>query len=1232
MAGPIRIAILANGRQARRETELVASAFEQLGSVVKGIGLGLLTGGIAGFAASAVDAERKFSTSMRLIQASTGASSEQIKLLNNEAVRLGQDTSFSAGEAADAMLELGKSGLSTAKIMAAVPEVMNLAATEGLDLAQAAGIVTSSLAQFRLRANQSSVVVNALAGASNASRSSVASLGESLKLVGSAGAGIGLSVNETAAALAALSDAGLDGSVAGTSLAAVFNRLVPQTDRARTAMSELGLNFVKSNGDFKNIVQIAGELQGALGKVRGEANRKTKISAIFGNDASTIAAVNALVNAGADGLKDYTQATKDQGAAQKLATARMSGTEGALERLAGSVETAKLRLGQELAPAVSAGADALDDKLVPAMEAGIKAGKDIARALVPAAKEITEALSNLAGEGDVVARVFDDVFLPALETTADAVAGLVNFVDELPGPIKDIGVQVGIAALVMPRLAAGFGLVQARATAAGVSMLTFGQKLAQNRAAMTYATGAIGKAQAALHGFGGAARSVAGIGGMLALSQGMSSTNDKTKVLMTTLGAAAFGFSVAGPWGGALVGAAGLLMSLKSATGSAEKAAKDSQTTWENYAATLDKVTAATTAATREMIAQDLQNSDLLKSAAEFGVSKQTLVDGILGEKKARGELTGILKDQRSAIEALKADPRANEQSLTGKAIQQEIADRKRLVKGIESETGELREATKATIELAAIANRIPEEVQTKITSNAVQSARDIANLAVSYKLTPKQIKTVLQLTGAEASVKKIQAIARRMTELAPEAKKEGAKAGKALSDGVGTAPKPNLAGFRGALSGQINTLVGTARTGGDRVGSNLGSGMYAGLGRWISPIAARSAGMVSAAIKSAQTAGQIQSPSRKTRYLGEMLGEGLAAGLRASQPRARTAGQQLMDSVLAGVVKGSAGVDAALSKITAQIEKSITGKKQTAREKALLKRYASQYKALRDNARAQDRVNARLEAARDKLKLLTEEYKDYAATIKTAITTTGDVTQLGRSDDGTVSITTLLTELKNKVANAQRFALLIQDLTKKGLSRASIQQMLDAGPEAALATAEAIASGGAAAITEINALQAQLALTGSQLGNAMADKYYGAGVQAAQGIVRGLEAEAKTLDAAAVRLANSLVAAVKKALGIRSPSRVFAGIGANVTKGLDEGIDDSYVQRVGRSAATSLQKGFGTPALDTYAKRAGFAQDQPIRVELRLTAEQIDRLSRGASLQADLDYARSNGVRGVTF
>lgn len=1246
MVRPIKISVIAEASRARQEvSSLGATLKRNLGGKV---GFGLLAAGAGALVKSAIDVEKSFSTSMRMIQANTKAPAAEMDKLNKLAIKLGADTSFSANEAADAMLELAKAGIDTKTIMGGgLSGTLQLAAAGGVDLANASTIAANAMQTFGLSGKDMASISAALAGGANASTASVESLGQALQQVGPGATNAGLSLQETVAALAAFDSAGIKGSDAGTSLKTMLARLVPTTKAAREAMFDLGLDFTNADGTFKSLTQIAGQLQSRM-KTLAPAQRQVALNAIFGSDATRAATV--LMKEGASGIRSYIKATNDQEAAQKAAKARMDGTAGALERLSGSIETAQLKLGQELAPLTVKVADAIGDNLVPAMDTGIRAVKDLAKAASPAVSEISEALGHLGGEGEGVGRVFNDVLIPAVRTTSEVIGALVDFVDNLPGPVKEVGLQAGIAALVFPRLAAGVST----ATAAMTLQIA---KLQQLRAEMTYTATRSQITGAAMSRLGVAAKAAAGIGGMVALTQGSQQSNIAVSTLLSTLGGAASGFAVGGPIG-ALVGGLG---GLATAALSTNEAAKESMTTWQTYASTLNSVTGATTEATRAMVVQELQQRQALSAASQLGISKSTLIDGILGQAKARDQLAAAIKREQAQIDELGKKAQAETQkAIEGRSklskeqlesLGNEYLKRKTNLDILKAEVGEVKKSADAKREEIAILKGLPESVVTQIqTPGAVDSAAEIANLAAQFRLTPKQIRTIIEMSGVSTSVKQVQTLKGELQKAGKvkidnawakafgadiDAAKGRARSGMGLLNGelakAGNA-RPNIAKgpFGRGVSGDLSALIAVARGKATGVGSNLGNGMYSGMGPWIAPIAQRAREMVAGAVAAANAAAAIRSPSRKTAYTGDMLGAGLANGLQRSKPKAKGAGAALMAAVLAGVVRGSDGVEKAIELVNTRIEKSITGKNQSKREAALKKTYAGMYAALRKNAAAQDAVNDKLEQARDRVKDLVAQYRDYSRAIRDSITATGDVTQLGKQEDGTVSLTSLLNDLRNRVNDAKRFSSLLQSLAAKGLSRTAIQQMLDAGPEAALATAEAIASGGASAIAQINALQGQLAATGTQLGDDMARRYYTAGVRAAQGVVAGLEAQAKNLDRSAIRLANALVAAVKKALKIKSPSRVFMGIGDNVVKGLDIGLDDTYAKRSGATLAASLQKGFGTPALDAMSSIASSGA-QPMEFQFRLSAEQMSQMEKGREVVANATAYFQAGGRAPT-
>ena len=168
-------------------------------------------------------------------------------------------------------------------------------------------------------------------------------------MAGQAAASSGLSVEETTAALAAFSNAGLSGSDAGTSFKQMLIALNPKSDEAAELMGQLGLDFFDAQGNMKPLTGIASELQAGFKGLSTE-ERNAAMQTIFGSDASR--AANILRKEGVKGITDLIDKTSEQGAAQKMADAAMKGTAGALEQLKGSLETAALAVGEALAPVV----------------------------------------------------------------------------------------------------------------------------------------------------------------------------------------------------------------------------------------------------------------------------------------------------------------------------------------------------------------------------------------------------------------------------------------------------------------------------------------------------------------------------------------------------------------------------------------------------------------------------------------------------------------------------------------------------------------------------------------------------------------------------------------------------------------------------------------------------------------------------------------------------------------
>ena len=215
------------GDAATRVQRLIGRAF-----AFAGIGLGLN---------SVITTLANFEQQMSTVRAITGATEGQFRALRLEAQRLGSTTRFSASEAAEGMQFLARAGFDVDQVLASINDTLLLAQAGALDLASAADIASNILTGFRLQAEQAGRVVDVLALASNSANTNVFQLGEAMKFVAPVAAGLGVSLEEAAAAISALSDSGLQGSLAGTGLRRVLAELESPTSKTAGLLADLGV-------------------------------------------------------------------------------------------------------------------------------------------------------------------------------------------------------------------------------------------------------------------------------------------------------------------------------------------------------------------------------------------------------------------------------------------------------------------------------------------------------------------------------------------------------------------------------------------------------------------------------------------------------------------------------------------------------------------------------------------------------------------------------------------------------------------------------------------------------------------------------------------------------------------------------------------------------------------------------------------------------------------------------
>lgn len=330
----------------------VSAVSGEFGNKVKGVGQSLLpvTGALTGVGAASTVMANNFNDAMSQAAGALDKPMSEMEDLRQLAIQTGQYTVFSATDAGNAITELAKGGLTEADIKAgALKTTMDLAASSGMDLGEAANVVVQAMGAFGLSANESAEAANALAGAAAASSTDVEPLTQALAQCSAGAKNAGWSIQETTAVLARFADAGIEGSDAGTSLKTMLQRLAAPTDSAATMIEQLGIQTRDSNGDLLGASEIAEELQDKLGGL-DSASRDAALSTIFGSDAMRAATV--MMDSGTEGIQKYINAANDQEAAQRLANSQMSDGSRAIEELKGSLETAAIQIGDTLAPIV----------------------------------------------------------------------------------------------------------------------------------------------------------------------------------------------------------------------------------------------------------------------------------------------------------------------------------------------------------------------------------------------------------------------------------------------------------------------------------------------------------------------------------------------------------------------------------------------------------------------------------------------------------------------------------------------------------------------------------------------------------------------------------------------------------------------------------------------------------------------------------------------------------------
>lgn len=347
---------------------------KSVGKLKKGalVAAGAIVAGLTAFGVSSVKAGMDFDSSMSQVAATMGKTNEELQQevgevdlawgkfsgnLREYAQEMGKHTAFSATEAADALNYMALAGYDAQKSMEMLPNVLNLAAAGGMDLATASDMVTDASSALGLDIDQTTQLVDQMAMASSKSNTSVAQLGDAMLTVGGTAKNLKGGTTELSTALGILADNGIKGSEGGTILRNAILSLTSPTSKAKKELDELGVSVFDSEGNMRGLDEIMGDLDESMSTLTGE-ERAEAMSKIFNK--RDLKGIEALLSGAGDRWNELSGYIDEaQGSAQKMADTQLDNLQGDITLLKSAWEGLQISVSDKLTPALRKGTKAL---------------------------------------------------------------------------------------------------------------------------------------------------------------------------------------------------------------------------------------------------------------------------------------------------------------------------------------------------------------------------------------------------------------------------------------------------------------------------------------------------------------------------------------------------------------------------------------------------------------------------------------------------------------------------------------------------------------------------------------------------------------------------------------------------------------------------------------------------------------------------------------------------------
>lgn len=306
------------------------------------------TAAVGAFAKASIDTGAQFDSSMSQVAATMGTTVDQIQELRDFAQDMGAKTAFSATQAADALNYMALAGYDAEQSMEALPNVLNLAAAGGIDLAAASDMVTDAQSALGLSMKESAELIDKMAVASSKSNTSVAQLGDAILTIGGTAKNLAGGTTELSTALGILADNGIKGAEGGTALRNIILSLSAPTDKAAASLEAMGVAVYDAEGNMRPLNDTFSDLEAALSTMT-QGEQTNVLNDIFNKvDLKSVNALLANTGERFDELSGYIN--EASGAAEAMAATQLDNLTGDITLMKSALEGAQILLSDKLSP------------------------------------------------------------------------------------------------------------------------------------------------------------------------------------------------------------------------------------------------------------------------------------------------------------------------------------------------------------------------------------------------------------------------------------------------------------------------------------------------------------------------------------------------------------------------------------------------------------------------------------------------------------------------------------------------------------------------------------------------------------------------------------------------------------------------------------------------------------------------------------------------------------------